>query len=429
MSREYKVDKEYSFVEILRYNLRMWWLAVIMAVVCAAALGGYKYLSTRQYVENEMYENKQQIVASLFVSDYSEASVVERVGNVMKIAKSSRTYERFCKNTGYDITMDEYTQLFDVQQGEASGVASFYVTFPASAGDAALVDETIAAEFTMGILEATIQTCEEVIGISGVSILDKPYVTSEVVKLKTYTITEDDFRKGVMKALTAGVLLGIIVEVVFYTFWMLLYKKPKNAEEVREFLDTNIIDVLKAGEDNENAFKKVALYLKDDEVSCNKISCMTLQCQKKDVALKLAMSYANEQKKTLYVDLSENSGSEMTNSISAYVLGEKEGVQPAPMNEYLDAVCRNLAEEEGMDIVGNKKFQKFIEEMGERYECIVMNTPDAVKSPEAYAAAKLCNKTFVVCGRKSVKNETLYRAKNTADVNHIQIDGVLVYEL
>ena len=77
MSREYKVDKEYSFVEILRYNLRMWWLAVIMAVVCAAALGGYKYLSTRQYVENEMYENKQQIVASLFVSDYSEGSAWE----------------------------------------------------------------------------------------------------------------------------------------------------------------------------------------------------------------------------------------------------------------------------------------------------------------------------------------------------------------
>ncbi len=430
MSKEYKVDKEYSFVEIVRYNLRMWWLAAIMAVLCAAALGGYKYISTHQYVENEMYENKQQIVASLFVSDYSDASVVERVGNVMKIAKSSRTYERFCQITGYDITLNEYLQLFDVQQGETSGIASFYVTFPAEAGNATLADEAIATKFVQGVLEATIQTSEEVIGVSGVSVLDAPYATSEIVKLKTYTISEEDFRKGVMKAVTAGVLLGIIVEIVFYTFWMLIYRKPKNAEEVRECLDANIIDVLKEGEDNENAFKKVALYLKDEEASCNKINCITLQCQKKDAALKLAMSYANEQKKTLYVDLSANEGTgENANSISAYVLGEKDTVQPATMNAYLDSVCRNQKEENGLDIAGNKKFAAFIDEMSSKYECIVINSPDVTRNAEGYVAAKLCDKTFVVCGRKTVKNETLYRAKNTADVNGIRIDGVLIYEL
>lgn len=431
MSREYKVDKEYSFVEIIRYNLRMWWLAVIMAVLCAAALGGYKYLSTHQYVENEVYENKQQIVASLFVGDYNDTSVVERVGNVMKIAKSSRTYDKFCENTGSNITRDEYMQLFDVQQGEASGVAGFYVTFPVEVGDAVLMDETEAANFTMGVLEATIQICDEVLGTAGaVSILDAPYTTSEIVQLKTYTISQEDFQRGVMKAVTAGVLLGIIVEIVFYTFWMLLYKKPKDAEEVREFLDANIIDVLKEGEDNENAFKKVALYLYEEEKTCNKINCITLQCQKKDAALKLAMSYANEQKKTLYVDLSAQEGTgETDNSISAYVLGEKESVQPAQMNAYLDSVCRNKTEEKGLDVAGNRKFAAFIDEMSGKYECIVINTPDAVKCAEGYTAAKLCDKTFVVCGRKSVKNETLYRAKNTAAVNEIRIDGVLVYEL
>ncbi len=430
MSREYKVDKEYSFVEIVRYNLRMWWLAVIMAVLCAAALGGYKYNALHQYVENEMYENKQQVAASLFVSDYSDASVVERVGNVIKIAKSSRTYERFCKEMGTSLTMDEYVNLFEVLQGEASGVASIYVTFPVNVGNVIIADEDTAMKFANGVMEATMAVTEEVVGVDCVSVLDEPYATQEIVKIENYSISQEDFNKALLKAVTAGVLLGIIVEIVFYTFWMLMYKKPKNAEEVRECLDANIIDVLKEGADNEEAFKKVALYLKDDDAACNRISCITLQCPKKDAAIKLAMSYANEQKKTLYVDLGTTEGtSKNTDSISAYILGERAEVKPAQMNAYLDSVCRNHAEEKGMDIAANKKFAEFIDEMSKKYECIVINSQDAVKNADAYVVSKLCNKTFVACGRKSIKNETLYRAKNTADVNGIRIDGVLVYEL
>lgn len=428
MSREYKVDKEYGFLEIVRYNLRMWWLAVIFALLCAAALGGYKYKTLHQYVENEMYENKQQVVASLFVSDYSQASVVERVGNVIKIAKSSRTYERFASDMDTTLTLDEYMGLFEMIQGEASGVASIYVTFPATVGTITIADEETAAKFAEGVMNATIAVSEEMIGADCVSILDDPYATQEVVKIENYSITQEDFNKALMKAVTAGVLLGIIVEVVFYTFWMLMYKKPKNAEEVRESLDANIIDVLKKDGDNEDAFKKVALYLSDTDVTCNRISCISLQCPKKDAALKLAMSYANEQKKTLYVDLASEEG-ESENSISGYVLGEQTEVIPEQMNDYLDLVCRSQTREQGMDIAGNQRFALLMDEMSKKYQCIVINSHDAVKSADAYAAAKLCNKTFVTCGRKTVTNENLYRAKNTAEVNGIRIDGVLVYEL
>lgn len=430
MSREYKVDKEYSFIEIVQYNLRMWWLAVIMAVLCAAALGGYKYMSTHQYVENEMYENKQQVIASMFVSNYSDASVVERVGNVMKIAKSSAAYDRFCEDMNASMTINEYTGLFEVMQGDASGVATVYVTFPVSVGNVSIMDEATAIKVADGIMDATRAVTKEMIGEDCVKVLDEPYATSEVVKIENYSISEDDFQRGVMKAVIAGVLLGIIVEVVLYTFWMLIYRKPKNAEEVRECLDANIIDVFKNGEDNEEAFKKVALYLKDEGAVCNRISCINLLPQKKDAALKLAMSYANEQKKTLYVDLSATEGtSESADSISTYILGEKQAVTPAQMSAYLDSVCRSLADESGMDIAGNRKFAAFIEEMSGKYECIVINSQDAVKNAEAYTVSKLCSKTFVVCGRKTINNETLYRAKNTADVNNIKIDGVLVYEL
>lgn len=429
MSREYRMDKEYSIAEIIRYNLRMWWLAAILAVLCAGVLGGYKYTSLHQYVENEVYENRQQIVASLFVSLYSDAEPSERVNNIRKIAASNRAYQNFREITGYELTVQEYQNLFDTEHGENSDVVSFYVTFPASHGDYSIVDEVEATNFMDGLIAATAVTCEEMIGQECVSVLDAPYATSEIAKLKTYTITQEDFRKAVLKAVTAGILLGIIVEVVCYTFWMLIYKKPKDAEEIRQCLDADVMDVLKEGADNEEAFKKAALFLKDETVSCNKVSCVTLQCPKKDAALKLAMSYANEQKKTLYIDLAggEEAGAE-THSISSYVLGEADKVTPLAMNAYLDSVCRNPETEKGLDIAGNKRFAAFVEDMGQNYECIVINSADASKAAEAYAVSKLCNKTFVVCGRRTVKNECLYRAKNTADVNGIHIDGVLIYE-
>lgn len=430
MNKEYKVDKEYSLMEIIRYNLRMWWLAVIFAVVCAGMLGGYKYMSLHQYVENELYENKQQVTASLFVENFNDGSVAERANNIIKIAKSSKAYDNFRGITGYELEMNEYTQLFEMLQGEASDVVSVYTTFPAGDGDFTIMDEESAIAFTNGVIDATTRTCAEMFGTKCVSVLDEPYATVEIQKLKTYSISEEDFRKAFLKAVTAGVLLGIIVEVVFYTFWMLIYKKPKNAEEVRECLDTRVIEVLKNGEDNEEAFKKVALFLKSEETGCNRVSCLSVQNPKKDTALKLAMSYANEQKKTLYVDLcSGQENGEDGHSISRYVLGEAHEVNPLQMNPYLDAVYRSQNDENGMDIAGNRRFSEFMDEMGKSYECIVVNSADASKAAEGYAVSKLCNQVFVVCGRKMVKNETLYRVKNTADVNDIRIDGVLIYDL
>lgn len=430
MSKEYKVDKEYSVAEIIRYNLKMWWIAAILAILCAAALGGYKYVTLHPYVEQEIYDNTQQVVAALLVSEYNDADSSSRVNNVRKIAASNRAYTNFKEITGYDLTVQEYQNIFDSEQGESSDVVYFYVTFPGNYGNFSISEETDAINFMDALIATTAKTCEELLGEACLSVLDSPYVTSEITMLKSYSITQDDFDREVLKAITAGVLLGIIVEVVCYTFWMLLYRKPKNAEEIRECLDTDVIDVLKEGADNEEAFKKAALFLKEDGVSCNKINCLNLQCPKKDAALKLAMSYANEQKKTLYIDLAVNEGNgEEAHSISSYIIGEAQQIEPLKMNNYLDSVSRNPEAEKGLDIAGNKRFAQLIEEMSGKYECIVINSTDASKAAEAYSVAKLCNKTFVVCGRKTVKNEALYRTKNTADVNGIHIDGVLIYEL
>lgn len=433
MNKGYQLEKEYSIGEIIRYNLKMWWLAVICAVVCAAALGGYKFVSLYPYIEKDNFESVQQVEASIYVKPYSNGDSLERVNNIIKISDSHTAYEMVIAQTGYELDYATYKKLFEVALEECGDVAILSVTYPVNTGTFNLADETSAMEFANAILDATTVIAEDLIGKDAFAVLDAPHLTSELREVETYFITKDDFKKGVFKGLTAGVILGILVEVVVYTFWMLLYKRPKNTEEIRQCMDAPIIDSLKEkNSDEEDAFKKIALFLSSEkkENKCLKITCLSAECTKKDVALKLAMSYANEQKKTLYIDLTTGKeNADAANSISSYVLGEAEMPHAKALNNYLDVVCRNVNAEKGFNIVMNERFAEYVAKMGEEYACIVVGGGDVTESADGYAAAKLCDKTFLVCGRKTVKNETLYRVKNTADVNGICIEGVLVYEL
>lgn len=433
MNKGYQLEREYSIGEIICYNLKMWWLAVICAVVCAAALGGYKFVSLYPYIEKDNFESIQQVETSIYVKPYSNGDSLERVNNIIKISDSHTAYEMVTEQTGYELDYATYKKLFEVELEESGDVAVLSVTYPVNTGAFSLADETSAMEFANAILDATTVIAEDLIGEDAFAVLDAPHLTTELREVETYFITKDDFKKGVFKGLTAGVILGVLVEVVLYTFWMLLYKKPKNIEEIRQCLDTTIIDSLKEKNcDEEDTFKKVALFLSNEkkENKCLKITCLSAECAKKDVALKLAMSYANEQKKTLYIDLTTGKeNADAANSISSYVLGAAEMPHAKTLNNYLDVVCRNVNEEKGFNVVMNERFAEYVAKMGEEYACVVVGGGDVAECADGYAAAKLCDKTFLVCGRKTVTNETLYRVKNTADVNGICIEGVLVYEL
>ena len=103
MNQKYQLDREYSIAEIIQCNLRRWWLALICAVVCAVVLGGYKYKSLEPYLEQNIYENVRQVVATLYVQTYSDESSTERANNLIRIAESNRTFEKVQEKLGCDI--------------------------------------------------------------------------------------------------------------------------------------------------------------------------------------------------------------------------------------------------------------------------------------------------------------------------------------
>lgn len=85
--------------------------------------------------------------------------------------------------------------------------------------------------FTQEIIDATLQVGSELTGgETCFTVLDAPYPNSETRKAENYFISEDDFKGGVKKGIAAGALLGIIAEVALYTFWLILFRKPKSAE-------------------------------------------------------------------------------------------------------------------------------------------------------------------------------------------------------
>lgn len=437
MNQEYRLDREYSIAEIIQCNLRKWWLALICAAVCAAVLGGYKYKSLKPFIEQSVYENVKQVTATLYVADYSTSASTERANNVIKMAQSYRAYERVQQKTGCDLDYKTYQGIFDVLQGEAGDMVTILP------GSIRLIPERSASPMRTAPLHLHRRSLMRHFRWAVSSRAGRPALpcwthrirTARPEKAENYFISEDDFKGGVKKGIAAGALLGIIAEVALYTFWLILYRKPKSAEEVRACLDIPVIDDVKTRKANEEeVYKKLALFLKEKQGGVDhkgvSVNCMPVGYFKKDAGLKLAMSFANEKKKTLLIDLvKEPEGKEAGNSISRYVLGDESRPVPTTQNSYLDVLCRDVAEEKNFDVVMNERFASYVKEMQDTYEYIVINSPNVTESADAFAAGKLCDKNFVVCARGGVNNETLYRLKNEAAVQGIVLEGVLVYEL
>lgn len=431
MNKKYESEKEYSFWEIARYNLKMWWMAAILGIVFAAVLGAHQYKASYNDLDEVRYGNISQVRTDLYVNLYSDESAVERVNTVVKIAASKKVYRQLVENTGYDLTFEDYQTMYGAVIGEPSNVVSLYISYPVNYGNFSVSDEAAAKNFANELVTALEQVTQEVIGQKAVAVVDAPYVVTEIEKINGESISQGELQKRVMMKCVTGFALGVLVEIILYTIWMLIDKKPKNAEEIRQCIGAPIIDVFNRDTDNEEAYQKAAVFVSGHaEGSGTKyINCMNLQCTKKEAAYKLAMSYAAQQKKTLLIDLASGViGSEEAYSVSGYVLGKKDIPAPLELSPYLDAVCRNKEEENGFNIAANERFKAYLTAKSEEYEYIVIGSSDLTQCAEGYILAGLCEKNILMCERKNITNKELYQVKNTIEVNEIQIDGVIVYE-
>ena len=73
----------------------------------------------------------------------------------------------------------------------------------------------------------------------------------------------------------------------------MIYKKPKDAQEVQECLETQIVDVITKKNEDEETYKKAAMFLNGQKAEgCLKINCLPVGRTADTTALRLAMCYA-----------------------------------------------------------------------------------------------------------------------------------------
>lgn len=225
--RQFDSDREYTAAEVIRENLKVWWLLLLSALAGALFLGGYKYWSNRDFVSEKNYEELYQVTASFCVRDYSHESAPERVGTVIKIADSRSAYEEFQKISGYQLEYLGYQALFDLKEGQNSDIVTLYVKYPRAYEEFAIADEKEALLFAEYLLEAIAAVTERTLGNEAIRVLDAPYAAApEQIRL-AYAPDRTEFRQEVAKAAAAGVLFGIIVEVALYTAFLTGWKKEK----------------------------------------------------------------------------------------------------------------------------------------------------------------------------------------------------------
>lgn len=226
---KYRIDEEYGVWEIMRYNLRVWWLMLLCAAAGAVLLGGYVYVSNRAYIVEDRSEEQYRVEAALCVTAYSDESAAERTGTVTKTAVSRSAYEKLLENTGYDLEFLGYQQLFDYKVTDGSDIIMIYVNYPNEYGDFSISDEEAALEYAGNVVNAIDETMLELMGEDCIKVLDEPYVADPIVKEYAYAITGEEFPSEICKAATAGALLGIFVEAAIYT-WFLISCGKKEEE-------------------------------------------------------------------------------------------------------------------------------------------------------------------------------------------------------
>lgn len=225
VKKQNAADREYDVPELIRLNLKVWWLMILFALAGAAFLGGYKYLSNRSYVSEKNYEEVYRVTASLYVREYNDEAAAVRIGTLIKTADSRSAWQRFLERTGYDLEYVGYQQMFDLLEGESSDIVTVYVGYPAEYGGFSIPDEEAALVFADDVIAAIDETMQEIVGEACFDILDEPYVAEPTRRQLAYAPSAEEFREEILKAATAGLVFGVIVEVTLYTGFLLLRGK------------------------------------------------------------------------------------------------------------------------------------------------------------------------------------------------------------
>ena len=145
-------EEEYSLLEIAKYNLKHWVILLICALVVGLAAGAYGYKNTKPSVV--YYEELQQVNGAFYISQYNDSSITERMYDLQQMALSNGAYETFLRETGHNMTYQEYLKMFGYSNSVVTSILNLYIPYPETYGDVKVETKADAEQLMQELLDS-----------------------------------------------------------------------------------------------------------------------------------------------------------------------------------------------------------------------------------------------------------------------------------
>lgn len=423
MNKNY--EEEFSLLEIAKYNLKHWHILLACMLIAGILAGAYGYKNTEPSVV--YYEQLSQVNGAFFIDQYNDNSINERMYDVQQVALSHGAYEKFAASTGYELTYEEYQNMFGYSNYIVTSVLNLYIAYPETYGTITVETDEEAIRLMQQLMDAQVETYGEFMGQDAIKILSAPWVSSYTQASADTATTSKDLLTATMKGALAGIFLGLLLGIMAVSVIYLVGTVAKQAKEIEQKLKAPAVAFVHK-KDRAEEFKKAGLFLEQSMGEHESICYIPFHEKNADGAYDLARAFARMNKKTLYLNLSAKAGGDGM-SVSDYLFGkcEREAVKVTVTEDGVDVINRNMRVEEQGELLSARGLKDYIVQMRTAYERVVVNAPELTAYSDAYGIAAYCDKVIFGCKRREVTGTDLYEINHAMDNNSLTLNGVVVY--
>lgn len=417
-------EKEYSVLEIVKLNLRYWKILLACMFVFGAAFAYHQYKTVKPVVVH--YEELQQMNGSFYISEFNGDGIVERLTTVMRIIESYDGYEEFLDLTGYEMSYDEYKEFVNFDDTSYIALQGFYVSYPNTYGNMELQSEDDAKKAILQLDTVIENVCNKYLGQRAVTVVETGYPTVYTHASATTPTTQADVRTAIVKGGLAGACLGLAIAIVIITIIYMIGTVSKNAKEIEAGLESPVIAFIRNKKNKKEEIKKVRIYMTGKEQQI--INYIPFNEKYAMGAIELAQNYAETGAATLFINCSnelEGENSKFTEYLRGMV--DITQVEPEKRADNLDVIERRKDEKDQMDVFATDQLKNFVVRMKEKYQYIIINSPDLKIYADAYEIAGITDANVIGFKRRGISATDLYDIKNTIKVNGLHLAGAVIY--
>lgn len=378
MELDYKNDEmEIDLKEIIILLLKKWWLIGAGAILCAGLAFVYCRLTSAA-----VYQSTSSM---LVLNQMNEA------GDDGYLSQSTKVTDDYIELISSRIVVEQAIANLNLEDEYEDVVSSISAKCPSGTRIIEITVTDADAEkakiLTDELQKVTKKYIEELFEVYAVKILDEGNISENAIKPSA--------KKYVVVGFGAGVVLAAMFIVIIY----IMDDTIKTESQIKHYLNTRLLGSVKSSEYDVLVYETLRTNVKTtlDNLQTIVVTSSKINEDADKVAYNLATSFAENDKKVLYIDadLRKEDANDKTNLVSIAsgktlkdVCTKSDGVKFTTILAKQYAQASTLFESEN--------FAKLLSDAKVAYDIVVINTPALNTYIDAAIVAKQCDGTIVV---------------------------------